>query len=177
MFSNAKSKNYVIPMTQLEKKNLLSFSGSVVCLPSDTTYELYTGSMEGDFVSDDDDNDSTSASEPCEHYHHQSVIINHSDSNAKKSGSSEDGVHFITDEPVGTTITVEDNPEGLAEPEVRKQVGWHPDALRTLETTAIGHRNRRPGAGALRRKNRAWRNSINRYLDRGRVVSILRPRI
>lgn len=158
------------------------FPGGLVCLPSDTTFEIYSGCPDMEFASDDDDDDdndstSASASEPSgDHHHHQSVIINHTDSigNVKKSVSSEDGVHFIADEPVGT-ITVEDNPEGLAEPEVRKQVGWNPDALRALATTAIGHRNRRPGAGFIRRKNRACR--INRYLNKGHVVSILRPRI
>jgi hypothetical protein len=99
------------------------------------------------------------------------------------------GLHFLGDErkPRGEQVAEDPGTPG-AEPEVRKQVGWHPNALRTLANTAIGHRSRRPGdaqqrllvalarARASPGRQQGCRGGPG-HPGAGRVASVLRPRI
>lgn len=124
-----------------------------------------------------------------QHQQQQQTVINRIvDDTPAKSGTDE-GVHFLSASAELRPCKEPEEPAQEPEPEVRKQVGWHPAALRALAVSqAVGHRSRRAGAQAQQRRllvalaqSRAQEFGMScasaAAVDRTQIASELRPRI
>ncbi|XP_031779509.1 protein tramtrack, beta isoform isoform X4 [Nasonia vitripennis] len=176
--------------------------GSLPSLPSDITFEICGSSTppppqrmnDNDYAEDFDDSDSTSinsssAPQPHEEQHQQTVISRIGDELPAKSGADAEGVHFLSASAELRPCKEPEEPAQEPEPEVRKQVGWHPAALRALAVgQAVGHRSRRAGAQAQQRRllvalarSRAQEFAMScasaAAVDRTQIATELRPRI